>query len=44
MKTAVLCRRKYGISEPTFYNWKTKYGGLDVSKAKCLKGLENANS
>jgi transposase-like protein len=33
MKTADLCR-KHGISEASFYNWKTKYGGLEVSEAK----------
>lgn len=43
MKTADLCR-KYGISEATFYNWKAKYGGLEVSEAKRLKGLENENA
>jgi putative transposase len=32
-KTADVCRR-HGISQPTFYNWKAKYGGLDVSDAK----------
>ena len=32
-KTADLCR-KHGISEATFYNWKSKYGGMDVSEAK----------
>ena len=37
MKTADLCR-KYGISEATFYNWKVKYGGLEVSEAKRLTG------
>ena len=30
--------RKYGISEQTFYNWKAKYGGLEVSDAKRLSG------
>jgi putative transposase len=43
MKTADLCR-KYGISEATFYNWKAKYGGLEVSEAKRLKGLEGENA
>ena len=38
MKTADLCR-KHGISEGCFYNWKAKYGGLEVSEAKRLKGL-----
>ena len=41
MKTADLCR-KHGISEASFYNWKAKYGGLEVSEAKRLKGLESA--
>ena len=36
---ADLCR-KYGISEATFYNWKSKFGGMDVSEAKRLKALE----
>ena len=42
-KTADLCR-KHGISEGTFYNWKAKYGGLDVSEAKRLKALETENA
>jgi putative transposase len=33
VKTADLCR-KHGISEATFYNWKSKFGGLEVSEAK----------
>jgi putative transposase len=37
-KTADLCR-KHGISEATFYNWKSKFGGMDVSEAKRLKKL-----
>jgi putative transposase len=41
-KTADLCR-KHGISEATFYNWKSKYGGLDVSEARRLKQLEGEN-
>ncbi len=32
VKTADLCR-EHGISEATFYNWKSKYGGMDVSEA-----------
>jgi putative transposase len=41
-KTADLCR-KHGISEATFYNWKSKFGGMDVSEAKRLKQLESEN-
>ena len=40
--TADVCR-KHGISEATFYNWKSKYGGLEVSEAKRLKALESEN-
>ncbi len=42
-KMADLCR-KDGISEATFYNWKSKFGGLDVSEAKRLKQLEGENA
>ena len=42
-KTADLCR-KYGMSEATLYNWKAKFGGMDVSDAKRLKALENENA
>lgn len=42
-KAADLCR-KHGISEATFYNWKAKYGGLEVSEAKRLKALEDENA
>lgn len=42
-KTSDLCR-KHGISEATFYNWKSKFGGLDVSEAKRLKQLEGENA
>jgi putative transposase len=42
-KTADVCR-KHGISSATFYKWKAKYGGLDVSDAKRLKSLEDENS
>ena len=36
--------RKHGISEATLYNWKSKYGGLEVSEAKRLKALEDENA
>ena len=42
-KTADLCR-KHGISEATFYSWKSKFGGLDISEAKRLKALEAENT
>ncbi len=42
MKTADLAR-KHGISEATLYNWKAKYGGLEVSEARRLKALEDEN-
>ena len=42
-KTADVCR-KYGISSATFYKWKGKYGGLDVSDAKRLRALEDENN
>jgi len=42
-KTADVCR-KYGISRATFYKWKAKYGGLEVSDAKRLKALEHENA
>jgi putative transposase len=35
--------RKYGIAEGTYYRWKAKYGGLDVSEAQRLKSLEDEN-
>ena len=41
-KTSDLAR-KHGISEATLYNWKAKYGGMDVSEARRLKGLEEEN-
>ena len=42
-KTADLAR-KHGISEATIYNWKAKFGGMDVSEAKRLKALEEENA
>jgi putative transposase len=42
-KTKELCR-KYGISEPTFYNWKAKYAGMTVSEARRLKELDAENA
>jgi len=41
--TADVCR-KHGISDATFYNWKAKYGGLEVSDARRLKTLEDENA
>lgn len=38
-----LCR-KHGLSSLTFYKWKAKYGGLDVSEARRLKALEDENA
>ena len=43
MKTADVCR-KHGISEATFYKYKAKFGGMDVSDARKLKALEDENS
>lgn len=40
--TAELCR-KHGISDATFYNWKSKYGGMTVSEAARLRTLEDEN-
>lgn len=42
-RTADVCRR-HGVSEATFYKWKSKYGGLEVSDAKRLKALEIENA
>jgi putative transposase len=42
-KPADLARR-HAISEATLYNWKAKYGGMDVSDAKRLKALEDENA
>jgi putative transposase len=40
--TAEVCR-KHGISDATFYKWKARYGGLDLSEARRLKALEDEN-
>ena len=40
--TAEVCR-KHGISDATFYKWKARYGGLEVSEARRLKALEDEN-
>lgn len=42
-KTADVCRR-HGISDATFYKWKAKYGGMEVSEARRLKTLEDENA
>ena len=42
-KTAELCRR-HGVSSATFYAWKAKFGGMEVSDARRLKALEDENS
>lgn len=39
---AELCR-KHGISEATFYNWRSRYGGMEVSDARRLRSLEDEN-
>lgn len=43
LSAAELCR-KHGISDATFYNWRSKYGGMEVSEAKRLKQLEDENA
>ena len=43
MATAEVCRR-YGISPATFYKWKSKFGGMEVSEAKRLRALEDENA
>ena len=42
-KVAETCR-KYGISDATYYNWKAKYEGLELSELKRLKALEEENN
>jgi putative transposase len=43
MKVSDVCR-KHGISQPTYYKWKSKYGGLGVSELKRIKELEAEHS
>jgi len=43
MKVADVCR-KHGVSEPTYYKWKSKYGGLEASELKRIKELEAENA
>lgn len=43
IKVSDLCRQ-HGISQPTYYNWKSKYGGLSVSELKRIKELEAEHS
>jgi putative transposase len=42
VKTAELCR-KHGISQATFFNWKAKFGGMDISDARKLRTIEEEN-
>jgi putative transposase len=42
MKIPELCR-KHGISDVTFYKWRSKYGGLEISEARRLKSMEEEN-
>ena len=43
MPVAELCR-EHGMSSASFYKWRSKYGGMDVSDAKRLKALEDENA
>ena len=42
-RTADVCRR-HGVSQPTFYKWESKFGGMEVSDARKLKSLETENA
>ena len=42
LSAADLCR-KYGVSDATFYKWRSKFGGMEVPEAKRLKALEEEN-
>ena len=39
-----VCGRKYGISDATFYKWRSRYGGMEISDARRLKALEDENT
>jgi putative transposase len=43
LSAAELCR-KHGISDATFYKWRSQYGGMEVSQARKLKALEEENA
>lgn len=43
IKVEELCR-KHGVSQPTYYNWKAKFGDMTVSEAQRLRALETENS
>ena len=43
LRAAEICR-KYGISDTTFYKWRSRYGGMEVSEARRLKALEEENA
>jgi putative transposase len=43
MPTVEVCRR-HGVSPATFYKWKSKFGGMEVSEAKRLRSLEDENA
>lgn len=43
-RTATELCRKHGISDATFYKWRSRYGGMEVSEAKRLKALEEENA
>lgn len=43
LKTSEICR-KHGISDATYYKWKAKYSGLEVSDLRKMKALEEENS
>lgn len=42
LSAAEVCR-KHGVSDATFYKWRSRFGGMDVSDARRLKGLEDEN-
>ena len=42
-KVADICRR-VGVAQGTFYNWRAKFGGMEVNEAKCMRELEAENT